>query len=121
RAGAERAVEEAALRHRVEVRAAHDPGATAGRPEATDIAGAVHVRLQPRRLQPLEEPGTAGHVGRREADAVDARTLAPAEVGQRLQIGAQALEFDPHGCSSVLGFTRRCVWLAADPSAILSL
>src|SRR2546427_341447 len=88
RQDAERAVEDAALGHRVDVRAREHRGSVG--PEraesegAEDVARAVHPRLEPRGGELPREPGARLFVLRRPARARHARAGQGAEAGERL-------------------------------------
>ena len=89
---AERAVEGAAFRHRVEMRAGHDAGALGRAEAAEDVAGRVAPDRQAVGLHLAGEPSPHGHVGlgkTRPVEAAGFRVAAEAidAVEQRLKPG----------------------------------
>src|SRR5437667_75383 len=88
RQDAERAVEDAALGHRVDVRAREHRGSVgperAESESAEDVARSVHPRLEPRGGELPREPGARLFVLRRPARARHARAGQGAEAGGRL-------------------------------------
>ena len=91
---AEGAVERAALRHRVDVRAG-DHGRAAPLPSRPKVlpAGSTHV-LEAGRLHPREQPGARFLVRRAPARAGDAARREFAEARERLDVGAQPRQGD---------------------------
>src|SRR6185503_13081740 len=103
---AERPVELAARRHRVEVRAGHDHrllripgGAVARAPAAAQVAHLVVPHVEPGGAHAFGDEGARLGVLARQRPPRDAAVAAEADLAEVRQIGEQPLLVDSNGCS----------------------